>query len=284
MNDTPPTPSPRQRGAVVLRGRHDLGEIVGYAYRLYARHAPMLFAIALLTVPVRLLQGVIEDRISSDEAKAAISLLQVPEAFIGLIASAAIVFAVHDASGGMKPEFGRSLDAALAKIGALFTTTILGGLLAVAAAFAAPVLALYWLFNKNATIGGHRNWWLALVPGALAVYLVVRWVFVPQTVMIEDARNWAALDSSAATVRGSWWRSFGILLVIGIIQAGPIIMASASSLLPALAEAAITSLAFAIVLPFYSAAQTLLYYDLKSRKEPDVSIDRLAAAEPDVPG
>ncbi len=280
MNDTPQQhPPSAPRPLVPLRGRHDLGQIVGFAYRVYARNFAVLFGLALLTVPVRVLQGVIEDRLDG-VAQSLAGLLALPEALVGLIASGAIVFAVHEISGGTQPEFMRDLDAAFERIGPLILTTLLAGALAIVAIFAAPLLAVYWLFQSDATIDGKRNWWLAIVPGLLAIYLGVRWVFVPQTVMLEDKRNWAALDRSADLVRGNWWRTLGILFVIGLIQAGPIIIASASGVLSPLLSAAIISAAFALVLPFYAAAQTLLYYDLKSRKDADViSADRIPAAE-----
>ena len=150
---------------------------------------------------------------------------------------------------------------------------------------AAPALAVYWLFNRDATIDGQRNWWLALVPGALAIYLVVRWVFIQQSVVIESGRNWSALDESAILTRGSWWRVLGTLLVVGLIELGPIAIAAAiAQALPPLGAAAITSIVFALVIPFPVTAQTLLYYDLKARKQADASADRLPAAESDVQG
>src|SRR2546421_7809695 len=116
-----------------------------------------------------------------------------------------------------------------------------------------------------------------LIPGALGIYLVIRWLFVAQTVMIEDRRNWSALDASAAMVRGRWWRTLGIILVVGLIELGPIVLASFTNLAPPLVEAITTSVVAAIVLPFGTAAQTLLFYDLKARKErADVIADRVA--------
>ncbi|MEK7692964.1 MAG: hypothetical protein AAB349_02110 [Chloroflexota bacterium] len=266
-----------------LRGRHDLGEIVGYAYRLYARNFTPLFLIAAVTIPLQLLIGVIQQGSSGDEAQVAASLLNIPAAIVGLIASAALIFAVHDATGGTAPDFSRSLDAAFERFGAVFKTSLLAGILAILALGAAPALAIYWLVKRDAAVDGQRNWWFALVPGVLAVYLIVRWAFIQQSVMIEARRNWAALDESAAIVRGSWWRTVGVLLVVALIQLGPLMMSSAATLLPPLASAAITSIVFALVIPFPVTAQTLLYYDLKARKQPDVSADRLPAAEQDVP-
>ncbi len=268
-----------------LRSQHDLGEIVGLSYRLYARNFVPLFLIAAITIPLQLLIGVIQQGSTSDGAQAAAGLLNLPYAIVGLIASAALIFAVHEATGGTVPEFGRALDGAFERFGGLFKASILGGVLAVLAFIAAPILAIYWLFNRQATIDGQRNWWLALVPGVLAIYLVVRWVFVQQSVMIENGRNWSALDESAILTRGSWWRVLGTLLVVGLIELGPIAIAAAiAQALPPLGAAAITSIVFAVVIPFPVTAQTLLYYDLKARKQADTSTDRLPSAESDLPG
>ncbi len=270
---------------IELRGQHDLGQIVGLSYRLYARNFAPLFLIAAITIPLQLLIGVIQQGSSGEGAQAAAGLLNIPYAIVGLITSAALIFAIHEATGGAVPEFGRALDGAFERLGALFKASILGGLLAVLSFLAAPALAIYWLFNRQATIDGQRNWWLALVPGALAIYLVVRWVFVQQSVVIENGRNWAALDESAILTRGSWWRVFGTLIVIGLIELGPLAMAAAiAQALPPLGASALTSMVFALVIPFPVTAQTLLYYDLKARKQADVSAGRLTAAEQDLPG
>lgn len=267
-----------------LRGRHDLGEIVGYSYRLYAANAGAFLLIAAVTIPLQLLIGVIEQGSDNEAAMTIAALLQIPAALVSLIASAGLIVAVHDATGGTRPEFGRSIDAAFARFGALFTTALLGGFLAVLGVMAAPWLALWWLLRREATIDGGRNWWLAIVPGVLGIYLAIRWVFEQQSVMIGERRNWGALDDSAAAVRGCWWRTLGILVVVALIQLGPVMLAQSAVLLPPLAGSAIIAGVFALVLPFAVTAQTLLYYDLKARSQHDVHPDRLTLAEPDVPG
>ena len=49
---------------------------------------------------------------------------------------------------------------------------------------------------------------LLIVPG---IYLFVRWYFVPQAVVLEGARNTAALRASTRLVTGAWWRTFGLV-------------------------------------------------------------------------
>jgi hypothetical protein len=268
-----------------LRGQHDLGEIVGYAWQIYARNFRPLFLIALLTMPMQLLIGVIQQRFDSDGGQVAAQLLQLPAILVGVIASGALVFAVNEITAGTPGDFSRSLDAVFAKLGTVIKSALLAGILALTAMLAFPFLAIYWFINRNSTVDGRRDWWMVLIPFALAVYLALRWAFSEQAVMIDDRRNWSALDLSAYAVRGAWWRTLGILLIISMIQAGPIVMASFATLLPPLPSATITSAVFALVLPFPVIAQTLLYYDLKARKrQPDVTAAGVPPAGSDVSG
>ena len=57
------------------------------AYRLYARNFAPLFLIAVITIPLQLLIGVIQQGSSSEGAQAAAGLLNIPYAIVGLIAS-----------------------------------------------------------------------------------------------------------------------------------------------------------------------------------------------------
>lgn len=250
-----------------LRGRHDLGEVVGYAYRLYAANFSPLFLIALITAPAQMLIAVANRQIEDDTVASTVSsLLQIPAALIALVAAAAIVHAVHEISGGTRPQPGPSIDEGLSRFWALFTTGLSSGLLTLAALFAFPFLTVYWLARRDAAIDGRREWWMVLVPGALAIYLALRWGFLAQAIVIEGVRGWDARDISATAVRDNWWRTLGILAVVGLIQLGPVTLATASALGPPLLEGLVTAIVGSLVLPFAVAAQTLLYYDLKTRK------------------
>jgi hypothetical protein len=249
-----------------LRGRHDLGEIVGYGWRIYLRNFSPLFALALLTVPVQMLVGAIQARVDAADRMNVTYALLLPNALVSLIAGAAVVDAVHRFTGGVRPSFGESLDAALGRFWALFTTTLLSGAVVALSVLAVPGLALVWLVRRDARVDGRRDWWFAIVPLALTVYLIVRWQFVAQAVMVRGQRNWAALDESAGAVRGAWWRTFGVLLVLFAIEAGFTSLGTIAAPLPPLAAATISGVIAALALPFSFAAQTLLYYDLKARQ------------------
>jgi hypothetical protein len=258
------TPTP---GTKPLRGTHDLGEIVGYSYRLYFRDFLPLFGLALLTAPIEMLSGVIAQSSDSDGVAALVQLLQLPQILVTLIVVPALIFATHTITGGERPSFTASLDASFERFGAVFRTFLLLVGLIFAAVFAAPFLAIYWLFNREATIDGRRDWYLAIVPGLLLFYLAVRWAFYTQAVVILRKDNWAALDDSADAIRGQWWRTLGITIVVTLIMLGPYMLASLANALPPLAASAIISSVSALVLPFAIIAQTLLYYDLKTRKQ-----------------
>lgn len=261
-----------------LRSTHDLGAIIGYAYRVYIAHFRVLFLIALVTAPLAMLSAVVQRQIDSDEAAMWAGLaFQAPEALVGMIASGALIYAIHVISGAEVPQAGASLDVGLAKFGALLTTGLLAGAVALASLFAFPALGIWWLFRRDATIDGRRDWWL-LLPFVLTMYLAVRWAFAPQAVVIADRRNWDALDRSAFAVRGQWWRSLGILLVITLVQGGPFMLVAAAAALPPLAEATVVAFVTALVLPFSIAGQTLLYYDLVERKQAHVSAPPVSAA------
>jgi MFS family permease len=124
---------------------------------------------------------------------------------------------------------------------------------------------------------------LLIVPG---FYLWMRFLFVPQAIVLERATLAQAFSRSAQLVRGSWWRVFGIFLlcnspaipgvvVVGILQllvkaafgahAGDVWLLFATGLLIPL-----------FIWPIPMSALTMLYYDLRVRQE-GFDIDRADA-------
>ena len=265
------------------RRPRDLGEIVRGAWRLYTGNFTPLFLIALVTAPLQLL-GVIVQRTAGEAVAATVSFfLIVPTIAVALVAAGALVHAIHAVTGADPADAGSALDAGLSRFADMLGTAFLLLAMVFLALFAFPFLAIAWLARPDLRIDGRREWYF-LVPLVLPAYLVLRWAFYPQAVMVEGARAWRALDLSADAVRHKWWRVLGITLVIGLLQAGPLLLAGAASVAPPLIEASVSSLITALVLPFAIAAQTLLYYDLKARKFLDLSPPAVAAAEPDVQG
>jgi hypothetical protein len=105
------------------------------------------------------------------------------------------------------------------------------------------------------------------------VYLYVRWYVCAQAAVVEGLRGRRALGRSGDLIKGSWWRVFGISIVIGLIVAAA--EAGISMPLDVLADRAdsgLVSLAGlvlsdAIIYSFGALSATLLYFDLRSRHD-----------------
>jgi hypothetical protein len=120
---------------------------------------------------------------------------------------------------------------------------------------------------------------------AAAVYLMVRWSLSMAAMMAEDIGPIRGMRRSWNLVSGSWWRAFGILVIVFImwlvISYGLFILFSIIAALfstgdfqAAVVQVAGTVLG-AVLTPIWSIAITLLYFDLRVRKE-GLDLDQLA--------
>ena len=110
---------------------------------------------------------------------------------------------------------------------------------------------------------------------ALIAYLVYWSVAVP-AVIVEASKPVAALKRSFSLVRGSWWRVFGITLVVTLVLVGlGLIIALPFALAPRV-DAPVLGDVFGLlgsigvavaVSPLAAIASTLIYYDLRVKKE-----------------
>jgi hypothetical protein len=233
----------------------DVGQIIDTAIRLYRLNFGEFLAIAAITLPVSaasaIAGGLIGDKVVAAIVTAA---LAIPSIAIGLVAQAAIARAVADIDEGVAPDFNSVYGRVLPRVGTLFLTAL---------RVAVIVVAL------GITIVG--------IP--FAIYFMVRWVFFTQTIIIDGETSGNATMASAHIVQGSWWRTFGILIMVGVLASLP---AAAVSLLFSAASPVAANLASAvvavIVFPFSAGALTLLFFDLSSRER-----ERSATADQGLP-
>lgn len=119
---------------------------------------------------------------------------------------------------------------------------------------------------------------LAFVPAlALAVVLNVLWIFWSQTIMLENKGLRAGLGRSWGLVRGSFWRVLLIAIVayifIATITATPTYAISIlalmlpQSILATALNSAVSTLIGIFITPLWYSLLTLLYYDIRIRKE-----------------
>ena len=121
---------------------------------------------------------------------------------------------------------------------------------------------------------------ILIVPALVMFAFLVYWSMAVPAIIVQGYKPVEALRRSFGLVRGSWWRVFGITVVImlvvlglGIVitvpfaivswlvaQEGPTVVSDTVGLLGDLTVAA-------AILPVAAVAWTLLYYDLRVRKE-----------------
>ncbi|MBI4300737.1 MAG: glycerophosphoryl diester phosphodiesterase membrane domain-containing protein [Chloroflexi bacterium] len=173
---------------------------------------------------------------------------------------ATIVAAAQVYTGG-SPTFNLSYDTTFVKLGAIIV---------------ALVMVLLAVGLMMATLIG--------IPAG--IYFGVGWFFTVQVILLEDLAFGRALARSYQLVKGNWWRVLGIIIVLGLIVTIPTALltgasgtaaSSTSRFDPTIASASAFGAAFlnavvtAIFLPIGWIGATVLYLDLRRRKETDVA-------------
>ncbi|HEX2234517.1 MAG TPA: hypothetical protein VHG69_14260 [Thermoleophilaceae bacterium] len=237
---------------LVLARPRDLSALVGDSLRMLLRHFWTFVALsAVVVVPVHLIvSGIGLEQLSADyDSSPTVEETIIPTGVsflvIAPLINAICIYALHSVAEGGQPRPGRSIVEGFEAFRPIFLAILL-------AAFGIAAGLLFFI-----------------LPG---IFLAVRWYFVPQAVVIEDARGPGALTRSWRLTDGFWWRTFGILVVGNLIALLPALVLSAP--LAAVAEStdrAVWSLIGSmatetLTAPFLALLSTLLYYDLRARR------------------
>ena len=295
---TPTTPTLTQLRAL------NLGDILDQTFRVFRKHFLLLMGIiAVISVPVAVIQGFgawqytqnFQQGISgrgvdtSDPSVVFGSALtsSVPLLFTtllstiaGLFQTGALASAISELYLGRTISIGRAYRGVLRRVGSLLLATLIVGFvfLAFVAVFSGAILIASLAGPLGVVI------FCLLVPVSLvflgvAIAAATYWTFVSQAIVLEDRGAIAGLRRSWNLVRGSFWRVLGITLLIGLLVAVassvPILMTqfgvslafpkslAAQTVLNQVVAAVVTIL----LGPISAIAHTLLYYDLRVRKE-----------------
>jgi len=229
----------------------DIGQLLRDALRILAAHPARFLALsAAFVVPVHLIvSGVGLEYLTAPyrEGSRTVELVisaAVSFLLIAPLVTAATIHALQSMAQGQKPSPGASIITALEAFTPLLLTILLS---------AAGILVGLPL----------------ILP---AVYLTVRWVFVPQVVMLDGARGADALRGSWRVVEGSWWRSFGVVLLANLAAAIPgllVIVPFEALAKSADREALVlvgTIVTDTITASYVALVITLLFHDLRSRE------------------
>jgi hypothetical protein len=235
-----------------LRRPRDLGALLSTTFSLYGRHFGVFASIAFaVVIPIdAIFYGVMLGQFGSYDATPPVGTSLIATYASMLIANPLItamhVAAVLAIAEGRKPTLGESF----VRGGDVFVP-VLGALL------------LTWFFTILGFIA-------LIIPG---IYVMVRlWVVAP-AVVAEGHRGMGALRRSWELVKDNWWRVLGITIVVGIIGGvaaailyipGTIIADETGSGPIALAGQIFGD---AITYSFQALTATLIFFDLKARKE-----------------
>lgn len=151
------------------------------------------------------------------------------------------------------------------------------------------LIALVFVFGFVWVIALIIGFILLILPGiaviAAGIFFSIRWSLAVAAMMAEDIGPINGLRRSWNLVAGMWWRTFGILLVVTILQGiiglalgfllGLIVGVALSGDLQLAVSSVGSTLLSAIISPITTIAIVLLYFDLRVRKE-GLDLDQLA--------
>ncbi|WP_312347712.1 glycerophosphoryl diester phosphodiesterase membrane domain-containing protein, partial [Actinomyces sp.] len=202
------------------------------------------------------------------------------------ILSGILALTVSDAVLGRVTALGDAWSRVRPRLWPLIGTSVLMALIqtvAVVVVMALFAIPLIIAFSSNSDPGAVTVLPLLLgIPVALAVmlFLTVRLLFAPMTVVLEDLGPVAALKRSWALSRGGFWRICGRLLLIGLITAvasgivggavgilGSLFIFITSPAVGVAVTAFLTGTASGLVVPIAAAFETLMYVDERMRRE-----------------
>ena len=249
-----------------------VGEILDVAIKIYrSRFGDLVKAVSVVLGPVFVLAAAIrlslptEDTFLESTQPGATPEFEAEEfwaflagtvliailAFIaGQVATGACFKAVGGAYFDERPDWRESLRFARSRLGSLLWLSFLLPLLLVPATLA------------------------CIAPG---VYLYVAWAVATPVLLLEDVRGRRALKRSRGLVTGRWWPTLGLLvltaILTGLVQAvfvglaAGVVSVSDNEVARAVADAVGQTASSALVTPLSAAVTTVLYFDLRVRKE-----------------
>ncbi len=237
-----------------LRQPRDVGGLFGDSLRVFIRHAWLFILLsAAVVIPVEIIvEGIGLEMLTSPYDESPPLAESIAPTVVGFlvvtpIITAISIYALHSIADGRRPSAGQVFVAGFEAFTPLF-----GAVLLAAIGIALGFVALF-------------------LPG---IYLLIRWYFVPQAVVIEGARGPAALARSSEIVQGSWWRTFGLVVLANVAVALPalLLLAPFNSIAASTDEAVWalvgTILATSVTTPFVALYSTFLLYDLLARRTP----------------
>jgi hypothetical protein len=246
-----------------------IGEILDVALKIVWRNAGTLLRVVVFVVlPVQIVSTLIsvsaEPNTSNGSGSFHVSRNDVAAAVVGFgaatilsfvgstLASGACFRAIASAYLGRRTDWRDSLRYALHRIHSIVWVTILGGVVA--------------------GIG----FVLCILPG---IYLWVGFSLAIPALLTEDTRGGRALGRSRELVRDYWWRVFAVVLlgtllssilggaIAGVVAGVTTVNTTTESVVGVILNIVAGTVSKLVTTPFVAAFVTVLYFDLRVRKE-----------------
>jgi hypothetical protein len=244
-----------------------IGEVLDAGIKVYRnKFATMLKAVAVVIVPVQVLNVLITLSLPDTSTTAGTTTTTSDSEWAGLaallvivvvnivsstLAEAACLKAVSDTYLGTDTDWRGSLRFGFRRLGSLLWLTLIHGVI-VLLAFAA-----------------------CIAPG---VWLYVAWSVAVPALLMEGTRGFQALGRSFNLVRGRWWPTAGILLLANLLAttvafgfgllALPLVFTGRDNeFVFDLANGVFGAVAAVVTIPFVAAVVAVIYFDLRVRKE-----------------
>ena len=257
-----------------------VGEVLDVALKIYReRFGTLVRAVAVVVIPVAVLAALVQISIPDPLATAPAGDPFAP----GADPFAPPAEPLPDFDGG-----------AVAGILVILLLTWLATVLATAACFA--IVSAAYLDRETTwrdSVGFARSRlgsliWLYIVYGVLlflaffalvvpAVYLFVAWAVAVPVLLFEDVRGRKALRRSRELLKGRWWPTLGVLVLVAILTAvvrfavsGAFVAGSTvggGEVVEVVAGGLADAVGNILTIPFAAAATTVLYFDALVRKE-----------------
>jgi hypothetical protein len=231
-------------------------ELVDATFQLYRKDPlPFLLAGAVVYVPWLLIRLVFGFGLGSDTA----SVGETFASAIGILivyafASAATSVLTRDVYFNRPADFASALKATLPKLGSIFVATVVAGVI-----YFISILLLVFPF----------------------FFAITRLFALRQAIMLEDKSVSAAFSRTSQLARGVMGHIFLTLFLVALLTLAINIGAGMLALMmPSLIlQNVFTTVVTTVIFPLFAITETLLYYDVRIRKE-GFDVEYLATGDP----
>ncbi len=244
------------------------GEILDGAFAIYRRYFGVLVGVAVTCTGIPAILNIYVTTVGLSVSPGTLILWLVLYAVGGLVAAGATIYAISEAFLGVEPNLGDALRFALGKIAKIFLAGLAKYIM----------IGLVWLVSVMlggviVAVAGSLLWsFLGILVAMIGTGVVASGLaIVTQAAVLEEETSATdALRRSWTLTNGFKWKALGLGVVLWLLLALPLLAAGAlAEFVPSLqivirSAAALLQL---IVYPVFASAFTLLYYDLRVRKE-----------------